>query len=81
MDIGVPHYSVEFHLGRPERVVVGKNNVDHEGTAFIWSVRWAFDMAFEVKFFARNRLDRNVRAAGVEQVLDFFIDTPFALHV
>ena len=79
----MPHFGVELHLGRHERVLVGKNNVDHEGTAFIWSVRWAFEMAFEVKFFARNRLDRNVRAAGVEllQVLDFFIDTPFALHV
>ena len=47
-DVGVPHFCLEPHDRRSERIFVGNLNVDSICTPFVRRARWSSKLAFQV---------------------------------
>lgn len=84
-DIRVPHFGLEFHAWRTERIVGGNGDEDAEGSAFIWGPRRPRERSPELRdiIMVSDRLNSDL---GMDISLDIgklFTHTshPIACHI
>ena len=64
-NVGVPNFSVEFHLGGLVGVLWGQLNIDLVEASFIRGIIWPFDVSFPVPEIAPEERDLDVGFFGL----------------